>query len=157
MVTIIDATVFHNPGRLVDDDLELILAETYPANEVIGYVPAYHFNMVPTGQTDSIGHIEFRVGNIPHIVLYAGHIGYWVAPEKRGHHYAARACRLLLPLALQHGLETLWITCNPDNLASRKTCDLIGAELVEIVDLPPDTDMYREGARQKCRYRLVLA
>ncbi|MEZ4670788.1 MAG: hypothetical protein R3E39_23025 [Anaerolineae bacterium] len=66
-------------------------------------------------------------------------------------------CRLLLPLALQHGLETLWITCNPDNLASRKTCDLIGAELVEIVDLPPDTDMYREGARQKCRYRLVLA
>jgi hypothetical protein len=27
---------------------------------------------------------------------------------------------------------------------------------VEIVDLPEETDMYQEGERQKCRYRLNL-
>jgi predicted acetyltransferase len=48
----------------------------------------------------------------------------------------------------------VWITCDPDNIASRKTCELAGARLVEIVDLPEDTDMYREGMRQKCRYRI---
>jgi predicted acetyltransferase len=51
-------------------------------------------------------------------------------------------------------LQTVWITCNPDNWASRRTCELAGAELVEIVDLPEDNDMYRKGKRRKCRYRL---
>jgi hypothetical protein len=27
---------------------------------------------------------------------------------------------------------------------------------MEIVNLPPHVDMYREGERQKCRYRLDL-
>jgi tagatose 1,6-diphosphate aldolase len=61
---------------------------------------------------------------------------------------------LLLPLARSHGLMTIWITCNPDNFASRRTCELAGATLVEIVDLPEDNDMYQRGERQKCRYRL---
>jgi predicted acetyltransferase len=50
----------------------------------------------------------------------------------------------------------LWITCNPENVASRRTCELVGGELVDIVDLPVDSDMYKEGARQKCRYRVKL-
>ena len=29
-----------------------------------------------------------------------------------------------------------------------------GAELVEIVDLPEDNDMYQKGERRKCRYLL---
>ena len=28
--------------------------------------------------------------------------------------------------------------------------------MTEIVDLPTDNDMYREGERQKCRYRFDL-
>jgi hypothetical protein len=50
--------------------------------------------------------------------------------------------------------DVKWITCNLDNIASRKTCELAGARLVEIVDLSEDTDMYRKGERQKCRYRI---
>ena len=52
-------------------------------------------------------------------------------------------------------MTELWITCNPDNLASRRTCELAGAEFMGIVDLPPDSDMYLEGERQKCRYLLA--
>jgi predicted acetyltransferase len=147
---------FHDPGQLIDDDLELILVEKYPGDPTIGYVPAYRFKMTLVGQDKQIGNIELRVGNTEHIVMYGGHIAYGVDPEHRGHRYAARGGRLLLPLARSHGFKTLWITCNPDNIASRRTCEILGAELVEIVDLPKDTDMYQEGERQKCRYRLDL-
>jgi tagatose 1,6-diphosphate aldolase len=53
-------------------------------------------------------------------------------------------------------MPELWITCNPENIASRRTCEAAGADFVEIVDLPSDIDMYQEGERQKCRYRLKL-
>ena len=147
---------FHDPGRLVDGDLVLVLVEEFPGDPAIKYVPAYKFKMVLTEQNTEIGHIELRIGNSDHIVMYGGHLAYSVSPEHRGHHYAARACRLLFPLATSHRLKTLWITCNPDNVASRRTCELAGATLVEIVDLPEDTDMYQRGERQKCRYRLDL-
>ena len=88
--------------------------------------------------------------------MYAGHIGYNVVRKHRGHRYAARACKLLLPLAASHGLKTIWITCNPDNLASRRTCEILGATMVEIVDIPTDCEMYARGERRKCRYRLDL-
>jgi tagatose 1,6-diphosphate aldolase len=145
---------FYDPGRLIDDDLELVLVEKYPGDPAIDYAPAYKFKMALVDQDEEIGRIQLRVANIDHIVIYAGHIGYSVRPEHRGHRYAARACRLLVPLARRHGLKALWITCNPDNIASRRTCELAGARLVEIVDLPEDTDMYRKGMRQKCRYRI---
>jgi len=147
---------FHDPGRLVDGDLELVLVEKDPGDPAAGHVPAYRFSMRRAGREEEIGGITLRVGNTHHVVAYAGHIGYGVHAEHRGHRYAARACRLLLPLARSHGLHTLWITCKPDNAASRRTCEIIGAELVEIVDLPEDTDMYQRGERQKCRYRLDL-
>jgi tagatose 1,6-diphosphate aldolase len=147
---------FRDPGPLIDRDLELILVEKYPGDSAKGYVPAYKFDMTLVGRDEEIGCIELGVAATDHIVRYAGHLGYAVAPRRRGHRYAARACRLLRPLARSHGLKALWITCNPDNWASRRTCELAGARLVEIVDLPQDTDLYRRGDRQKCRYRLDL-
>jgi len=147
---------FRDPGRLIDGDLELVLVEKRPGDPSRNHVPAYKFKMTLAGQGVEVGAIELRVGDSDHIVMYAGHVGYRVNPEHRGHRYAARACRLLLALARRHGLETLWITCDPDNVASRRTCELAGAELVRIVDLPQDTDMYQRGERRKCRYRLDL-
>jgi predicted acetyltransferase len=147
---------FYDPGSLVDDDLELVLEKTTPGNSASGYAPTYVFQMRRVGRDIQIGNIKLRAGNIPYLVMYGGHIGYGVEPAYRGHRYASRACRLLLPLARKHGLNPLWITCNPDNIASRKTCERLGAEFVEIVEVPEDTDMYRHGVRKKCRYRLIL-
>jgi predicted acetyltransferase len=147
---------FVNPGRLVDGDLELVLYERYWGDPAQGKVPAYRFLMTRARDGEEVGSIELRVGNGDNIVLYAGHIGYGVEPIHRGHHYAARAVRLLLPLARRHGIDPVWITCNPDNLASCRTCELAGATLVEIVDLPAESEMRHQGERQKCRYRLEL-
>ena len=145
-----------DPGELADKDLTLVLAGRSRADTSKGYVPAYKFDMRRVGSAEKIGNIDFRVGDTYRLRMYSGHIAYGVNPEYQGHHYAARACRLLFPLARRHGMKEIWITCNPDNMPSRRTCELAGAIFVEIVDLPEDIDMYQEGERQKCRYRIDL-
>jgi tagatose 1,6-diphosphate aldolase len=62
-----------------------------------------------------------------------------------------------MPLARRHGINPLWITCNPDNHASRRTCERLGATLVEIVPVPVGHTLYQRGEREKCRYRVDLA
>ncbi len=147
---------FQEPGKLIDDDLELVISEMVPANLALDLVPSYKFRMIRHSDHVLLGRIDLRIGNPRVIVMYAGHIGYGVEPAYRGHRYAARSVQLLLPLARQYDLSPLWITCNPDNYASRRTCELVGAEMVEIVDLPPDNDMYLIGERHKCRYRIDI-
>ena len=145
---------FRDPGELRDAELRLVLRERTPANLDRGWVPMYRFDIVVAGKR--VGGIDFRLGASDFIVRFAGQVGYGVDPQHRGHRYAARAVRAVVPLARAHGLTPMWITCNPENLASRRTCELAGAELVEIVDLPEDCDMYARGDRQKCRYRLGI-
>ncbi|HEY8665990.1 MAG TPA: GNAT family N-acetyltransferase [Tepidisphaeraceae bacterium] len=131
-----------------------------PPNPDRGFVPQYHFWMriLPGSGVDLevAGGIGLRIGVTPDLERYIGHIGYHVYPPARGRHYAERACRLLLPLARGHGISTLWITCNPENVPSRRTCQRLGAELVDIVPLPKDHLLYSKGERYKCRYRVDL-
>lgn len=49
------------------------------------------------------------------------------------------------------------ITCDPDNIPSRRTCEALGAELLAIVDVPEDSIDYAMGHLQKCQYRIELA
>jgi len=139
---------------LVDGELELHLVERTAGDPLRDRVPAYRFELRVEGR--HVGNASLRVGSGVYLERYAGHIGYGVDGPFRGHRYAARATRLLLEIARRHGMTIVWITCNPENVASRRTCELVGGELVEIVDLPSDSDMYQEGERQKCRYRIRL-
>ena len=102
------------------------------------------------------GTVTLRVGSSPVVDLYYGHLGYHVYPPARGRRLAGRACRLLSGLARRHGLGALWITCDPHNAASRRTCERLGAELVETVAVPRTDPLYSRGEREKCRYRLTL-
>jgi len=142
---------FLKPGRLVDGGLELVLVKTTPADPVKGYVPGYEFEMRRTGTSRAMGTIRLRIGPAARL-RYPGHIGYEVKERFRGHRYAARSCRLLLPLAAAHGLKAVWLTVDPKNIASRKTCRIIGAKYVQTVRIPRDHEMYVRG-RYRRRYR----
>ncbi|MFA5309473.1 MAG: GNAT family N-acetyltransferase [Dehalococcoidales bacterium] len=141
---------------LTDGEIAVVVKEKHPAGLHKGWVPFYDFEIRLRGKADSIGRIALRIGNTRDLKMYGGHIGYNINEEYRGHHYAAKGCKLIRQIALDYGLKTLWITCNPDNHASRKTCEALGCEMVEIVDLPEYSDMYQAGERQKCRYRWRL-
>jgi tagatose 1,6-diphosphate aldolase len=150
---------FINPGPLVDGDLSLTLLRNYTHRLATDEIPGgYEFLMWDAADTASpAGGIRLRVGNdTDYLRHYYGHIGYDVNPAKRGRHYAERSVRLLLPLARHHGVRELWITCNPDNLASRRTCERLGMELVEIIGVAEHLEMFRRGETHKCRYRLML-
>lgn len=147
---------FNDYRPFTDCQIEVVVREKRPGDEPRGLVPAYHFDIRLRGKSETIGGVNLRISNSRHIVMYAGHIGYGINEAYRGHRYAAKACNLISQVALDHGLKTLWITCNPDNWASRRTCEILGCEFIEIVDLPENTDMYQRGERQKCRYRWAL-
>ena len=147
---------FLEPGRLVDDELMLNLVEKAPSRPGGVFVSTYVFEMRHVHTLGKIGTLSLRAESNEYIVKYLGHIGYRVEEAHRGRRYAARSCRLILPLARAHGLNPLWITCNPDNWASRGTGDLAGAQFVEIVPVPEDHELYLQGDRQKCRYRIDL-
>ncbi len=60
-----------------------------------------------------------------------GHIGYAVAPWKRGQGYATRALALILPVARARGLAYVELTTDPDNLPSQKVITANGGRLLE--------------------------
>ena len=141
------------PLELRHGDLELRLVDfsVHPFHRV----PTYTFNMVSVSGGNELGHINLRIGSTAHLERYAGHIGYDVIPRFRGHHYAARSVKLMLPLARRHGIDPLWITCDPENGASRRSLEIAGAEFVEIVDVPEECGIRKYGGKlRKCRYRL---
>jgi tagatose 1,6-diphosphate aldolase len=156
------ASIGDPSSHLTRTDL-LRFTERYPRgrespNPLLGRVPAYTFwmrvrNRVPV---EIAGSISLRIGQTEDLRRYLGHIGYGVYPPARGQHYAERATRLLFPLARLHGLKELWITANPDNLASRRTCERLGGCLVDVVDLPITHPLFLRGDRRKCRYRIGL-
>src|SRR5580692_976542 len=138
-----------------DGDLKLTLADCVPAERGPFGVPAYTFKMEsPRGQY--MGRIRLRVGWNEGVIRYAGHIGYNVEPDYRGRHYAERACRLIVPLARRHGMTELWITCQPDNMPSRRTLERLGAECVGVIDVPPEYPLDSDAERKKMCFRLKL-
>ena len=122
-----------------DRDLLLFVDSTSP-----GQPPAYYFSMYLDGVRGRVGGIDLRLDELN---IVGGQVGYTVAPRFRGRALAARSLRLLLPLAKRHGFQRLWVTCDPDNLASRRTCENAGFHLHEVI---PDKE------RHKCRYVLEI-
>lgn len=151
-----DKFLFLNAGVLVDDDLELVLLAQYPGDTAKSRVPGYEFEMRGSQTGRVMGHIRFRVGDIDGVLKYGCHVGYDVNEEFRGHKYAARSLRLLLPLARAHGLRELWIGCDPTNVASRRTCEVAGASFRDVLDIPETHEMHKAGWSKACRYAIEL-
>ena len=147
--------MFFNTDFLKNDEITLRLEKTVEGNEEKDWVPAYHF-AVCNDKGIKMGKCDLRIGHNDKL-YYGGNIGYKIDEAYRGNHYAGKACFLLFELARKHNLEYLIITCNPDNYASKKTCEYAGGELLEIAELPEDSDMRERGETQKCIFKFTLA
>lgn len=142
---------FNDYVYLTDGEIKLVLWEKQQSTPGEQFVSQYHFDICL--EEKHVGKIRLRVGDTEILTLYAGNIGYEIDEVYRGNRLAAKACNLIKIVALDHGMKTCWITCRPDNLASKRTREIIGAKFVEIVDVPESHEMYQEGDRQMCRYR----
>ena len=139
--------------RLVYSEIELSFAKILSGDSARGFVPAYHFLMIGPATTE-VGHINFRVGESRHLLMTAGHIGFGVHEEHRGHGYAYQACRALEPFTLRH-YNALIFTVDPQNHPSLRTIEKLGASFINEVDVPPSEPAYERGERRKRRYQWI--
>jgi|GEM_PF-597470 len=140
---------------LAGDGIALRPVRFAPADPARGRVPAWFFEIVLPDGT-AVGTCDLRLGDSDSI-RWGGHIGYAVEAPHRGHRYAARACRVLFALARELGMTALVITCDPDNLPSRRTCERLGGSLTGVRDLPPESEMYAAGRRRVCVFSFALS
>lgn len=146
--------MFIDTGFLKNDEIQLKLEKTVEGNVEKDWVPAYHFAICNKEGT-KMGVCDLHIGHNDKL-YYGGNIGYRIEEEYRGNHYAGKACLLLFELAKMHRLNYVIITCNPDNVASRKTCEYAGGKLLELVELPEDNDMRERGETSKCIFKFAF-
>jgi predicted acetyltransferase len=142
------------PANLAYEKVQLRFVQICPGDGSRGLVPYYHFRII-VGSNVDVGHINFRVGNTEHVQQSAGHIGYEIAEKFRGHGFAGQACRALAPFARLFYPEVT-ITCDPDNHASRRTIEALGASYLDEIPVAPSDPHYERGSRTKQRYRWLL-
>lgn len=129
---------------LTDGEIELACIGKKPAIPEKKWVPAYEFEI--RLDNSRVGEINLRIGYTDSL-YYGGQIGYGVDEQHRGHGYAEKACRLLVPVIRAHEMKKVLITNNHTNIASRRTCEKLGAKLIRIAPLPEWHDLYKKGER----------
>lgn len=137
--------------QFTDGVIDLIPIDLYPPDEEMGFGQVYDYIIAPHGKRKEMGRISVRMGESP-CVYYFGHIGYHIDPPYRGHHYARLACALIRPIYETAGMNSVVITCDPDNWPSRKTCEGLGCTLERTVDVPTSIRDRWEISPVKCRY-----
>lgn len=148
---------FWQKKRIISGDVvDLRCISTSMPSERTSWTKTIYYSIVRHDTDTVVGECDLRVGMNDEI-YYAGNIGYRVYQEYRGHGYAYWACLLLLKEAKQtYDMEEVIITCTPDNIASRKTIEKLGGQLVETVDVPNDHWLYLRGETVKNIYRFEL-
>ena len=143
--------MFWRKAELSDGEIDLIPVDEFPADDEMGFGEEYNWVIAPHGRHREMGRISLRLGESACVYAF-GHIGYHVDPPYRGHRFAEKACRLIVPVILRSGKDSVVITCDPDNLPSRKTCEALGCELERIIEVPAWIRAQWSISRVKCRY-----
>ena len=138
---------FRTPPKLAFSDVSLELEKTIPANHEQGFVPVYRFAMLKN-TNERVGHISFKVGDIAHIHLHVGHIGFAISPRFQGRRYAAKACEAIRPFVAKY-YDKVFITADVDNVASIRTIEAIGAKLLDTIAVPQEKSLSEDKWGQK--------
>ena len=136
-----------------DEELLMVLSPEDVRDPELGIEDGYTFDIFLRKPRRRVGYVSLRLGESP-ALYYLGHIGYRIDAPYRGHGYAAKACRMLIPFMRQLNLKSVYITANPENTPSRKTCEKIGCALESIASVPSAYRAVCAGAAYKCRYIL---
>ena len=140
----------HVPEVLVGKRISLRYERTVPGDISRGLVPYYHFKLIRSDGT-VVGHINFRVGETPHVRNAAGHIGFEILPEHRGQAYSLEACQTIAPFVRSHYSQVI-ITTDPTNEPSKRIIEQLGASFLGEVEVPINDPAYEKGARRKMRF-----
>lgn len=135
------------------DELILKITQKYGGDDEM--VPFYYYDIIRKNDNLTVGKISIRIGNNFHS-YYNGHIGYEIFKEYRGNGLAYKASLLVIDVARFHDMDLIYLTCDESNVASYRTIEKLGAELVEICEIPKEYFGWHEGMEKQRVYRLDL-
>lgn len=105
-----------------------------------GYVPDTAYFLFETTQYEQkiVGRISIRHQLTPHLLNIGGHIGYGILPFARKRGLATYMLKEFLPIAKSMGINPVLLTCDENNVASRKVIEAAGGQLENKFDPGPD-------------------
>ena len=128
-----------DPGKWVD---HCCLSKN-PDNVPEGLVPATQYIFVREEDNKIVGMLQIRHFLNDYLEKYGGHIGYSVIPSERCKGYASLMLRIALPKCKELGIDKVLITCNDNNIGSRKTI-LANGGVYESTVYEPDEEVFLE-------------
>jgi predicted acetyltransferase len=93
----------------------------------VDFVPVTNLWLVDGDQF--LGRIAIRHSLTPLLLEAGGHIGYDIRPSERRRGHATAMLRAALPISFGLGLDPVLVTCDVDNIASRRVIERNGGVL----------------------------
>ncbi len=98
-----------------------------------------------------VGHASIRLN--PEVdgdtYKFSGHIMYGVVPSKRKLGYGNKICKMLIEKMVAMGYDEIIITCNDNNIGSKKIIINNGGEFIESVNYNGNTIIDRYSINKK--------
>jgi predicted acetyltransferase len=116
-----------------DDLVQQIRDEADHHKVKSGLVPQTTFWLIDDGAF--IGRLSIRHELDERLLRMGGHIGYEIRPSKRKRGYGTAILRLGLEKAWELGLQRVLVTCDEDNIGSRKIIEHNGGKLENSVEI----------------------
>lgn len=97
-----------------------------------GWVPNTTYWLIDNDEF--VGHINIRHELSDYLKKIGGHIGYAIRPTARQKGYGSKILELTLPKAKELGIKKALVTCDEDNIASRKIIERHGGEYMDTIE-----------------------
>ena len=129
---------FENSGYDLDySEFPAYLKEHFDMSRGIGidlsiYVPQTRYWLIIDGKPVGLGKLRDYLND--NLKKLGGHIGYCIRPSERGKGYGNLILEELLKKAREKGINEALVTCNEDNIRSRKVIERNGGCLEDIID-----------------------
>lgn len=128
---------FHQEGRMLQYNFQIVsqdferflhnLRTQQDWTKLAPYVvPQRHFWLID--EDEFIGILSLRCGPDETFIRISGHVGYQIRPSKRRHGYGKELLRQGLQKAKELGFARVLLTCDEDNIASKKVIESNGGQ-----------------------------
>ncbi len=126
--------------------IDLVLYEAQKAIPEKHYVDALYYNIV-LKSGEKIGEISAKLG-MNDVMYLIGNVGYSIIEPYRGNGYAGEAVELIEEVFIKNGMRKILITNDPNNHASRRVCEKLGARFIEAARVPKDHVLWIEQGHE---------